>query len=333
MRICIDARAIADPKTGVSRVARAWIRSALQNRQLTDEIFCITTGSHPSPIVQQFCNTVNCLYIHLPIPNKTWTTGCILKTYALDRTLEDHGLKPDRILLPNLGFCGPLETPYYLLLHDLSFLLDPRWFRFKSRIWHTLLPVSQLIRNAERIDCVSKQTRRDVQTIFQIPPEKTRLFSFSPNLLSAPPQTPSWLPSGRRFALLLGGSDPRKNIRTALTAIAHYNRIHPLEYLMPVVLGGSVRFAFNQQSVPFLQAPSNVSDTEIAYLYKHASVLLYPSWYEGFGLPLHEAAVFQTPLICSIAGALPETAPPGTIFCHPAKPHEWVMGLECLVPI
>jgi glycosyltransferase involved in cell wall biosynthesis len=64
---------------------------------------------------------------------------------------------------------------------------------------------------------------------------------------------------------------------------------------------------------------------------KHASVFLYPSWYEGFGLPLHEAARFGTPCIASTAGALPETAPEGTHFAPPGKPHLWKKALEMVL--
>ncbi|MSR85127.1 glycosyltransferase, partial [Candidatus Uhrbacteria bacterium] len=78
----------------------------------------------------------------------------------------------------------------------------------------------------------------------------------------------------------------------------------------------------------FLTHPS---DSAIATLMKHASTFLYPSWYEGFGIPLHEAARFGTPCISSTASALPETAPAGTIFADPAKPHHWAEGLKMIL--
>ena len=77
--------------------------------------------------------------------------------------------------------------------------------------------------------------------------------------------------------------------------------------------------------VHHIQRPS---DSELAALYSNASAFLYPSWYEGYGLPLHEAAAFGTPRIASTAGALPETAPPGTLFADPAKPHHWAEALK-----
>ncbi|MFA6430023.1 MAG: glycosyltransferase, partial [Patescibacteria group bacterium] len=70
------------------------------------------------------------------------------------------------------------------------------------------------------------------------------------------------------------------------------------------------------------------NDRALAALYKNAAAFLYPSWYEGFGLPLHEAAQFHTPCLASTASALPETAPKGTQFAPPAKPHLWAAAIK-----
>ena len=64
---------------------------------------------------------------------------------------------------------------------------------------------------------------------------------------------------------------------------------------------------------------------------QHAAAFLYPSWYEGFGLPLHEAARFGTPCISSTVGALPETAPHNTLFAPPSKPHLWTVALKMIL--
>jgi glycosyltransferase involved in cell wall biosynthesis len=69
----------------------------------------------------------------------------------------------------------------------------------------------------------------------------------------------------------------------------------------------------------------------LSTLMKNASALLYPSWYEGYGLPLHEAAAHGTPIIASTSGALPETAPPGTHFVPPFKPHLWTQAMQSVL--
>jgi glycosyltransferase involved in cell wall biosynthesis len=59
----------------------------------------------------------------------------------------------------------------------------------------------------------------------------------------------------------------------------------------------------------------------LATLYQSAAVFVYPTWSEGYGIPLHEAARFETPCIASSGSALEETAPQGTLFIPPEKPH------------
>lgn len=329
--ILIDARSIADTKGGgVSRAASYWL-SDITSRQAARYV-CVTTGRRPSAKVQNFCTKHNFEYHHFKIPNKLWTLLTLFNLTSLQR----YGLKKlgeiDAILLPNIGFTGPLTVPYYLLLHDCSFAIEPRWFKWKMRLWHRLLPVNKLIKKAERLYCVSEQTQKDARRLYNLKPEI--LFLASPmkhSLNESNPKKPAWLPATtERFVLLLGGSDPRKNIYTALKAVSLYNIHQPDRSLIPVVLGDKPHNLFGDCPLPSVIAPHHITDDELIYLYKHAQALLYPSWYEGYGLPLQEIQFYNKPCIASTAGALPETAPPGTIFCHPAKPHEWLMALNLL---
>jgi glycosyltransferase involved in cell wall biosynthesis len=370
-RILIDARALADERSGgVGRAARFWItfniehstsfsvilsevsprteskdlaraikpdpstslHSAQDDNSTLHEFICVTTGLKPSRAVQEFCETHHFKYLHLRIPNKLWTMLSILRLVSLSRAAEKRVGKIDLVLLPNLGFVGPLHRPYHLLIHDLSFLIEPRWFTLRRRWWHRLIPIKRLVEGADKLDCVSEQTRQDALRIFKLDKNKTSVIPpMDFGLPDVESLRPNWLPNSvQRFVLLLGGSDPRKNIHTALRAVATYNIQHTTLPLIPIVLGGQVKCRLNQCPLSHVKAPGHVSDAELKYLYQNATAMLYPSWYEGFGLPLHEAYHLGTPIIASSAGALPETAPPGTVFCHPAKPQEWLMALETL---
>ncbi len=329
--ILIDARSIADPQgRGVGRAAEYWLKD--MTRAQNADYICLTTGWHPSSKVQNFCSKNNFEYHHLKIPNKVWT----LLTMLHLTSLQKYGLKKfktlDLILLPNIGFTGSLTIPYYLLLHDCSFVIEPRWFKWKMRLWHRLIPVNNLIQKAKRVYCVSEQTQKDASRLYNLAPEKLFLASpMSHCINECLEKKPAWLPlTAERFVLLMGGSDPRKNIFTALKAVSLYNIQQPNKSLVPIVLGGKPHAAFGSCSLPSVVAPHHITDSELIYLYKHAKALLYPSWYEGYGLPLQEIQPYNKLCIASTAGALPETAPPGTIFCHPAKPHEWLEALNQL---
>ena len=358
-RILIDARALTDNKSGgVGRAARYWIkptchleRNAVKSKDpdrpiepdpstssdyAQDDrlkVILVTTGWQPSPTVREFCDQNGYQYLHLKIPNKLWTLLCFLKMASLSKSAEKKFGSIDLVLLPNLGFVGNLHRPYQILIHDLSFIIEPHWFTLRRRWWHKLMPVKKLIEGAEKIDCVSKQTKNDVLRIFKLDETKINVIPAMdfglPDIQSIKPK---WLSNSiQRFVLLLGGSDPRKNVYAALRAIEAFNIRHSTSPIIPIVLGGKVKCPLGQCPLAYVKAPDRVNDGELAYLYQNAKAVLYPSWYEGFGLPLHEAHQFKTPVIASTAGALPETAPPEIVFCHPAKPHEWLRALELVL--
>ncbi len=331
-RILIDARALADSTSGgVNRVAKLWILDQIKNTNPKD-CHCVTTGSKPSVEVADFCAKNNLNYLHIKIPNKLWTLLCYFNFTSLILIAEKKLKSPiDLLLLPNLAYTGALYRPYRILVHDLSFIIEPHWFNLRRRLWHKFVNAQERIKNADQIHCVSNQTKSDTIKLLNIPNNQCKLFKFDPKIEvrgSKFEVRPKWFPkSTTRFALLLGGSDPRKNIKTALKAVSLYNIQNPQNHLVPVVLNGKVKYALNELNISRIQAPGFISDAELIWLYQNSTVLLYPSWYEGFGLPLHEASQFNTPIIASSAGALSETAPPNTTLCHPAKINEWVGAL------
>lgn len=332
-RILIDARSLADSTCGgIGRVAKLWILEQTGFYSAKD-CYYVTTGIKPSEAVRRFCDQHNFNYLHIKIPNKLWTLLCHLNIFSLILSAEKKLKAPvDLLLLPNIAYTGALYRPYHILVHDLSFIIQPEWFNLRRRIWHKFVHASRRIKNADQIHCVSGQTKSDCIKLLDIPETKCQIFQFNPKFEVQNSEfrvRPVWLPgTAIRFVLMLGGSDPRKNIKTALKAISEYNLQNPQRYLTPVVLGGKVNFASNEHHISYIQAPGFIKDDELIWLYQNAVAILYPSWYEGFGLPLHEAAQFNTPVIASTAGALTETAPPGTIFCHPAKIHEWLGAIE-----
>jgi len=333
--ILIDARAIADSKCGgIHRVAKLWILDQTKNSDPQNSV-CVTTGLKPSGEVARFCSENRFKYLHLKIPNKIWTLFCHLNISSLILSVENK-LKTavDLLLLPNIAYTGALYQPYHLLIHDLSFKIEPKWFNLRRRLWHKFVDADRRIKNADQIHCVSNKTKSDVIKLLEVNENQCKIYKFNPTLALYDARCtiydrPTWLPAtATRIALMLGGSDPRKNIKTALKAIAEFNVKNPQNYLTPVILGGKVKFNFGEHNISYVEAPGFIDDEELSWLYQNSSVLLYTSWYEGFGLPLHEAHQFNIPIVASTGGALSETAPQGTILCNPAKVSEWVGALQ-----
>lgn len=310
MRLLIDARPLVDSATGgVGRVALE-IVDAYSNTFRSDEIVCVTTGAQRPTLPQRLSGRNNIRHCHINIPNKLWSVLCLLGLASLIRSTERRIGKVDAAFFPNIGFIGQLpthrlivsSTPSALLLHDLSFLIEPRWFTWKQRLWHRAVDAKKLVSEMPQLFSVSETTKRDAMTLLGIPADRIVVIPIGPTLSSThhAPRTTG------RYLMALGANDPRKNIATAKAAVD--------------ALRKDPRYADITLVIP----TDKPSDAELASLYTNASAFLYPSWYEGYGLPLHEAASFGTPCIASTSGALPETAPKGTLFANPAKPHQWV---------
>lgn len=316
MRILIDARPLADPSSGgVGRVARELV-AAYAETFPDDELVCVTTGAKKPDLPGRLIRP-NVVHEHIAIPNKIWSIGSWLGVLQFGRSSKFRVRHTDGIFYPNIGFVGPVHRspPTVLLLHDLSFLIEPAWFTRKQRMWHKAVRATTLIRSATKLFAVSETTKRDAVRLLGIPEERITVIPLGPTLSATVHREPFTV---NRYVLAIGANDPRKNAATARVAVEELKKEPGYEDLELVLIG-------HNHPHPLLQKEGQgVVDAELASLYANASAFLYPSWYEGYGLPLHEAAQFGTPRVASTSGALPETAPPGTLFANPAKPHHWV---------
>lgn len=329
-RILFDARPLAE-RSGVSRVTRR-VLDYLHSSRSDGEIVCITTGwrkGSPSDI-------------HLHIPNKLWSLACMLGLASLDR----NGF--NELILPNIGFVGTPKIPYTIVVHDLSFLIEPRWFSWRMRLWHRAVRARRLIQRATRVWCVSQTTAHDVERLLNVPSERIQVLppdvviGSSASISSdARRTTHDALP---RPYVLAFHDGPRKNVSTVIATIAELRNDERYKDLHLVIIGSPIRHLTFDRSLlrhacrqagaeprghaDWIHFLPSVSDEALDDLYRSAKALLYPSWYEGYGLPVHEAVARGIPVLASSHGALPETAPPGTILIPPMKPHLWVGVLK-----
>ena len=308
MRCLIDGRVFLDRfPGGVTRVAEELVPAIIKAGEM-DEFVLGTTG----------VGVTGARGTHRSIPNKVVALATWARLTSFDRLIPGGF---DALFLPNLEMVGRPRTPYALLVHDLSFLIEPRWFSAKTRLWHYVARATELIRGADALLTVSKRTKNDLHRMLDVPLERIQtiplgLTNKKDGGLSTLQQHTT---DDRPYFLLLGGDDPRKNATCALRAFEELRKATDARL---IVVGAGSKPAL--EGVSYVSRPS---DAELNVLMRDAAALLYPSWYEGFGLPLHEAARFGTPIIASTAGALPETAPSGTVFAPPFKPHLWSQAM------
>lgn len=216
-------------------------------------------------------------------------------------------------------YVGPLfaSCPLVVTLHDLSFYRFPHLFRPFNRHylqWGT----RRTVRRAARVIAVSEWTARDAVGIFGIPRERVVAI---PNGVGEdmrrldPERVAIWRRRRglkERFILFVGTLEPRKNITLLLRAYARLRQRGAVDHQL-VIAGGKGWYYDNvfetaenlglRDAVAF---PGYVAQEDLPLWYNAADLFVYPSLYEGFGLPPLEAMACGTPAIVSNSSSLPE---------------------------
>ncbi len=236
------------------------------------------------------------------------------------------------------------NKPGVVTVHDLSFLHLPQYFHPSKRLYLTVLCRASVHR-AARIIAVSAQTAKDVVEHFGVSPEKIAMVHngvdarFSPGDPSdvAAFRAANELPE--RFFLYLGTLEPRKNLETLLRAYATWRTItnDDSSNVQLVIAGGkgwyyeSVFALVNELGLQeCVRFPGFVPHAELPYWYRAALGVVYPSVFEGFGLPVLEAMACGTPVLCSNIPALREVAGDAAITAPPHDIDGWVAGMTLL---
>jgi len=245
---------------------------------------------------------------------------------------------PD-FVLPPLG-----RTPALLTVHDLSFLRVPRYFvpGFRNYLERA---VSRGVRRACHILADSESTRRDLIEFMQVSPEKVtvlypgvepRFRRVEDEAMLARVAQRYALP--QRFILGLSTLQPRKNFEGLIDAyrqlVAGAHDTQEISDLHLVICGG---YGWMYESMleriksygleERVHLPGYVHDEDLPALYSLAAVFAFPSWYEGFGLPVLEAMVCGTPVVAADNSSLPEVVGGGGLLIDAADTDQLARAL------
>lgn len=241
----------------------------------------------------------------------------------LPNAIKKNGI--DILFSPD-GFCSlNLQVPQIMVVHDLAF-------------WHFRehLPAAQTIyfqhffplflKKTDNIITVSDFTHKDLVKNFPFTNEKTQTilngYRKVPGVTGENILKKYRLKAGK-YLIYIGSLHPRKNIIRMLEAFKIFKNENPSSYKL-VVCG---RWAWKNNDLKrFLKTYSLkeeviftgfLSDNEMFYLLSQSAALIYPSLWEGFGLPLLEAMQYRIPIICSFTSSLPEVGGKGALYFNP----------------
>ncbi len=233
-------------------------------------------------------------------------------------------------LLHGFAYALPLisHIPTVVTVHDLTFILFPEAFPQSKQRYLSYI-TARSCRQARVVIADSQATARDLQRYLNVPAAKIQViytgvddrYQLLPaEQVSAYRQRQGW---PQRFILMVGTLEPRKNHLLLIEAYARYrqNARHPL----PLLIGGGKGWHFQHifQQVQALGLEDDVRFLgfvpweELPWLYNAATLFVYPSLYEGFGLPVAEAMRCGLPVITSNVSSLPEVAGDAALTVNP----------------
>jgi glycosyltransferase involved in cell wall biosynthesis len=217
-------------------------------------------------------------------------------------------------------------SPAVVTIHDLSFEREPTLMGLRERlIFRSVVP--RAARLASRVIAVSELTKRDLVELYGIPDEKIVVV---PNGVDPRFRADGPRPAGD-YALVVGALQKRKDPQAAIEALALLGNGKLRLVFAGPDRGGRAEAERAAERVGLrdrVDFRGYVSQDELAELYRGAACLVFPSRYEGFGLPALEAMASGTPVVATTAGALPEVAGDAAILVGERDPVAIAGGIE-----
>lgn len=203
-------------------------------------------------------------------------------------------------------------------IHDLSAIRYPQ-DTHPEIVAHHKKSLAWIKKEAQMIIAVSQSTKKDIIDLLGIDPDRIEVvYEALPSEQEITPtkeslqKVKSKFKINRPYIVLVASQEPRKNINRAIKAFTPLAKTHDL------VLVGKAGFdVINSEA--FVIKTGYVTGEELAALYRGSKGLLYPSYYEGFGLPILEAFFHKIPVITSNLSSLPEVAGKAASFCNPMQ--------------
>jgi glycosyltransferase involved in cell wall biosynthesis len=252
---------------------------------------------------------------------------------------DARGLGGDLVHCPaNVGTLRG-GIPMVLTVHDLSFLVEPAWFRAERAAYYRAA-VTRSVRRAARVIAVSEATARDLcerlgrgrETIDVVPNGVEERFRPESDARQAEVRAAYSLPD--RFWLFYGTHEPRKNLPRLIQAWSAVAEDFPISLVLAGRAGwkvGPIVKAVEQSPhAGRVHFPGFLRMEDLPAVISAAEAFVYPSLYEGFGIPVAEAMACGTPVLTSNVASLPEVAGDAAITVDPRDTEAMADGLRRL---
>jgi glycosyltransferase involved in cell wall biosynthesis len=324
MRVGLDATPLLGPRTGVGRYVAGLVEALTElpggepdelvlvpfTWRGTAELARVAAGARrvrrrrrrpPMRLLQAAWAT-------LPFPPVEWLAGPVDVFHATN------------FVAPPARRAAAVVT-----VHDLTYLRYPEMVTAASARFRDLVP--RALRRGATVCTPTAAVGAEVADAYRLPPERLVVtpLGVGPAWRAAVPADPAWLAANglpERYLLFVGNREPRKNLPTLLAAYRELLADPGPGGVPPLVLVGPAGWgeALDLAGLPAeaVRTPGYLAEDDLARVVAGAAALVFPSWYEGFGLPALEALACGTPVVATdlpalreVLGDQAELVPPG----------------------
>jgi len=328
MRIGINGRFLVAKRTGVQRAAYNLIKTLIKIDRENE--YFIFTG-------QDQVGNEDWAYDNVQVIASKIRSGESFRNHVWEQfTLPRLARKYRVDLLHSPANMAPLffKGKSIVHIHDLCFVVNPQWYSFS---FHTLynFVIPRLVKRATRIITNSNNSRNDIFQYCGVSAGRVSLIywavdeMFLKNTLAEPVEDEDYI-------LYVGSLEPRKNIRSLVEAYEKL-REHRSEITTKLVLIGGESPLFGVVRLNAKKYKDDVlfkgfvNDKELVDYYKKARLVVYPSLYEGFGLPPLEAMASGTPVVTSNTSSIPEVVGDAALMVNPYDTDQLAKTMESVL--
>ena len=337
MNIGFDAKRFFNNQTGLGNYSRDLVRGLLEN--CPENHYHLFTPSSQIDLQTKFLKSHDNVKIHEPSGiNKSFKS--YWRSIGLEKDLKKnnidifHGLSHE---MPKKKKNSSIK--YIVTVHDLIFLKFPENYKAIDRKIYEK-KVKYAVEHADKIIAISQQTKKDLIELLNVPQEKIEVVYQACSSSFNHHTHYQYIESVRKkynlpenFILNVGTVEKRKNVASLVEAVGKSSSQLPL-----VIVGSHTSYLKEVEEkiakyeldyqVAFLQ---NVSFLDLPAIYQMSNLFVYPSVYEGFGIPILEALYSKTPVIAATGSCLEEAGGPSTIYVDPFDTDQMAFEIDRII--
>jgi glycosyltransferase involved in cell wall biosynthesis len=268
----------------------------------------------------------------------------ILLRFWLNRSVRRHIVqrKPDVFFSPDGFIPLGMAIPKVSMVHDAAFLRHPEFLQTRtSKFYKVWMP--RYLAYADHIITVSEFSKRELMEGYDLPDDKISVvYNGISEIYHPVPEEKrigvrEQLTNGRPYFVYLGSIHPRKNIPVLIKAYERFREQTGADHHL--VLAGRLWWMADEVKdavsvspyISDIHFPGYITSDRAVALLGGATAMIYPSRYEGFGLPLLEGMACGTPVIASNTSSLPEVAGDAALLFDPDQPDELAHHMATLI--